>query len=922
LLKEGDNMQRTRLLIYVMTFLLVTSVFTFIPVFSLQPPIDTSTYYVGTIGQPRNVDPVLAYDTASGELIFNVLEPLIFFNDHKFLPTETSKVNTSDYDNLNSFAPMLATGLPTVVKNTYANDSDRPGSNWTFTINTDIYYQDWTDENGTLHHHQNVTVDDVLYHFQWMLVEDSPRNPQWMFNLPLTGYDYWDSFDANVTTNTIDPIVVDGAGERAVRDLIQNGMKTSGNSITFYFAYDWPQTGLYQMFAQTWGCIEPKDFCISHGCWDGSWADGWSKFRRYPSTSATPLDRHTPYSHYSSSGAEPALCGTGPYSLSYWNQANEQWRIDKFPDYHGGWAGNHVNTVIETGVDPWPTRKVLFLQGEFDTAVVPRANMFDLLDTTAADPVHTPIAGIMLYYGILGLQNDVCLFDFNMSASGKYVPKVNGLAKPDMFNDVHVRRAFASAVNFTTYISGAYYGEAYHPASWWVIGLPYQNVSVIPWDYNVATVTSELAAAGVTSFDITVCYNLGNDGRRLYLEAMRDGFAAINPQFKVTVLGEDGPIFLDDEQSDQLPLWNVGWLADFADDDNFARTYMSSTGAFGCFQHVNLDPISSTVDTMIDQGAALLDPNRDAIYEELQTIYHDHVWGVPTVQAVGCTWHRTWVRNVEINQLYPGVYYYLRYKNAGGALQPVDIDVTHTITQVVGWPTVYIYKGQMRVGYQGVSAGGNASAAIYVYRITVSRIDNNLLVPSLAVVVAIQRNALTQSSAESFAYPTSTTVLLGPSSSATITLLWYEDGVLSALPGRVLVTGVTWQIGLEASVAQADAQDTNLANNYESDGTVTAYEQFYRNLDLNGDGRVDAYDYILFSQLYEKLFFGDINGDGIVDIFDAIIMAGLYGTLEGQSRWNPDANVNPVPDPLTGRQTVDIYDCIILSKMFNRHLQP
>jgi len=421
-------------------------------------------------------------------------------------------------------------------------------------------------------------------------------------------------------------------------------------------------------------------------------------------------------------------------------------------------------------------------------------------------------------------------------------------------------------------------------------------VSVTPWDYNKAAVIGNLTAAGVTSFDITVCYNIGNDGRRLFLEAMRDGFAAINPLYKVTVLGEDWPTFLTDEQSDQLPLWNVGWLADFADDDNFARTYMGSHGAFSFFQHVNLDPISPTVDTMLDQAVSVLDPFRDPIYEELQTIYHDHAWALPTIQAVGRGWHRDWVRNVEINQLYPGIYFYLRYKAAGGALQNVDVDVTHTITPIVSWPTVYVYKSKMVIGYQGVGPGANAGPAVFLYQIKVSRLDSNAGMTLLATVVGVRRDNTSKSPAEMFAYPNSTTVLLGPSTSATINLTWCENTGSSSqgiLPATT--TGVGWRIGARGDIAQAGAQDTNTTNNYQSDGSVVAY----------GNTLV-----------------GDINGDGIIDILDAITLAGVYGTQAGQTRYNADANLNPVPDPITGKQVIDIYDAITLANNFGRHLQP
>lgn len=237
---------------------------------------------------------------------------------------------------------------------------------------------------------------------------------------------------------------------------------------------------------------------------------------------------------------------------------------------------------------------------------------------------------------------------------------------------------------------------------------------------------------------------------------------------------------------------------------------------------------------------------------------------------------------------------YLRYKSAGGALQNVNLDVTHTITPVVSWPTVYIYKNHMRVGYQG-AYGGSTSAAVYVYQIKVSRTDANAGLPLLAVVVGIRRDNTSKSPAEQFAYPNSTIVLLGPSSSATITLWWYEDGSLSTGTLPSSKTGVSWQIGARGDVAQSNAVDTNLTNNYQKDGApVVAYS-----------GLV-----------------GDVTGDGIIDILDAIQFSAHYGASEGQTRWDADMNLNPVPDPYTGKQTIDIFDFISFAGTFNKHLQP
>jgi hypothetical protein len=255
-----------------------------------------------------------------------------------------------------------------------------------------------------------------------------------------------------------------------------------------------------------------------------------------------------------------------------------------------------------------------------------------------------------------------------------------------------------------------------------------------------------------------------------------------------------------------------------------------------------------------------------------------------------------------------------------GQPRNVDLDVTHTITALTSWPTVYVWKSVMRVGYQGVGSGGSSKNAIFVYQIKVSRSDANSGLPLLATVVGIRRDNLSASPAETFAYPNSTTVLLGPLGSATLTLQWHEDGSMITLPATP--AGVIWQMGVRADVAQLGAVDSNLANNYQRDGIVAAYMNIPLG-DINGDGEVNIFDMIIYQTVYGgHPFDGDINGDGIVDILDAITLAGVYGKQAGQTGYNADANFNTTPDPVSGKQIIDILDAITLANNYGKHLQP
>jgi len=80
-----------------------------------QPPVDTSTLYVGTIGWgPRNADPAAAYDTGSGELIFNSYETLIGMGTP--ISNDFNDTPWAVYEQYWDFEGRLATNVPTKVK--------------------------------------------------------------------------------------------------------------------------------------------------------------------------------------------------------------------------------------------------------------------------------------------------------------------------------------------------------------------------------------------------------------------------------------------------------------------------------------------------------------------------------------------------------------------------------------------------------------------------------------------------------------------------------------------------------------------------------------------------------------------------------------------------------------------------------------
>jgi len=111
---------------------------------------DPTVYVAATIGEPDTLDPHLAYDTASGEVIYNVYENLIQYKGRS----------------VSEFEPRLATEVPT-VKNGLIKDG---GKTYIFPIRKGVKF----------HNGNPLTPEDVEYSFERGLLYDPEGGPMWM----------------------------------------------------------------------------------------------------------------------------------------------------------------------------------------------------------------------------------------------------------------------------------------------------------------------------------------------------------------------------------------------------------------------------------------------------------------------------------------------------------------------------------------------------------------------------------------------------------------------------------------------------------------------------------------------------------------------------------------------------------------------
>lgn len=181
------------------------------------------TFVMATIGEPETLDPALCYDSASGEVLQNVYETLIWY----------------DRGSASEFVPMLATEIPTVENGGISPD----GKNYTFHIREGVNFH-VKDPQGNYY-----TVDgyDVEYSIERVLLINDPEGPVWMLAQVL--YPDWPGpgelldeslVDAAVTVNPEDPM-----------------------EVTFHLVNPYP--AFIPVLAYTIGSVVCKEYVEAHG---------------------------------------------------------------------------------------------------------------------------------------------------------------------------------------------------------------------------------------------------------------------------------------------------------------------------------------------------------------------------------------------------------------------------------------------------------------------------------------------------------------------------------------------------------------------------------------------------------------------------------------------------------------------------------
>jgi peptide/nickel transport system substrate-binding protein len=323
----------------------------------------------------------------------------------------------------------------------------------------------------------------------------------------------------------------------------------------------------------------------------------------------------------------------------------------------------------------------MFLNGQVDFCAVPRQQE----DQVFSQP------GIRCVYALPTLDADALLFNFNINRTTSFGP----ILPPGTFNEsgipsdffgnptwgVHVRRAFAYAFDYDTYIAQAYPNSTGQRTTTAIIpGLPYYDSAVKGYVYNLTRAADEFGAVPElwnTGFTITLAYVVSSLPRPSYVPSLlKNAIESLNPKFHVTITYAPFSDYFKALNTQQLPTFALGWLADYPDPHDFAYAFYHSRGNFATYQ-LYYNP---TMDNLVDAGLREFDPAvRTTIYHNIQVLAVEDCPNIMLDQPLGRHFERDWICGWYYNPSYPGIYaynlwkwYYLPHALADNSTQPTS----------------------------------------------------------------------------------------------------------------------------------------------------------------------------------------------------------------------------------------------------------
>lgn len=572
---------------------LAVTLVTFTGVVQGQAVKNPDTLVVQTFGGPETLDPTLAYDDASDmSFTWTLYDTLIFFRGGR----------------TDLFDPLLATEVPSLANGGITSD----GKTYTFKIRQGVKFHD-----GSV-----LTPEDVKYSLMRFMLTDPDGGPAWILLAAILGFDTQSTRDDN------------GKLLPDIWDRVNKAIQVQGNNVVI------TQTTAYGPFLgilAQWSCVYSKNFVVQNGGWDGQ-KDTLAKFNNSKPDALSLRDKEN---------------GSGPFKLESWDKATETVTLVRNDNY---WrAPAKLRRIRLQKVEEFGPRKLALQNGDADMITVNRADQ----------PSVMGLPGVRVVDDLATLQTSPGMFmtfsintEGNEQAIGSGKLDGNGIP-PNFFSDIHVRRAMAYSLDLNAVAAAAYRNKGRVGNGPIPFGMLGYNPRGKWYEASKEKATAEFkeawgGQAWDKGFKFTVYYNSGNTGRQIAAQMLKESVEALNPKFKIDVQGVNWSTYQGVQRAKKAPVYFVGWIADYADPDNFTQPFMHSSGYFAKRAGYK----NPEADRLIEAAAKETDPKkREQLYFKLQEIVYQDVPAVYILYPADLAVMRSWVKGWYYNPVFPGRLY-------------------------------------------------------------------------------------------------------------------------------------------------------------------------------------------------------------------------------------------------------------------------
>lgn len=550
------------------------------------------TFIQVSFGDWDTFDYAWAYDTSSHTIIFNVYEPLIFY----------------DGGRTDRFVPRLATTVPSVQNGLVSPD----GKTYTFPIREGVKFHDGTP----------MTAEDAAYSLRRFLLIDRDGGPSSLLLEPILGMTKTRDDKGNMMLRFSD---------------LERAVQVKGNSVVVTLKEPF---GPFMSIMALWSSVVSKKWAAANGDWDGT---------------AATMARFNNLKKESSAFFEKAN-GTGPFKLERWDRAGKQVILVRNDGYWRTPA--RLSRVVFRSIDETATRILMLKAGDADSIAITRREQ----PQVEGDP------NIRVIDNLPWLRTDAFFFTVDIDTRGNPdvgSGRLDGAGIPaNFFSDIRVRRGFAYAFDYATFLQDAFRNQGTLPKGVIPPGMLGFDATREYFSLSREKAISEFREAWggqvwERGFRATVLYNTGNVVREVGARILKDGVEALNPKFRLDVRGITWASYLAAMNDGKLPVFWVGWVADYPDPHNFAFHFLHSDGTFPKSQRFKNEELDRLVMQAIKETNTA---KRKALYLQINQKFFELAPSVSPVNQVVFRVQRSWVRGWYNNPVFPGTYYYTIFK--------------------------------------------------------------------------------------------------------------------------------------------------------------------------------------------------------------------------------------------------------------------